>query len=245
MNPRTPEVALRESPARPCVGASVRPCVRASVRLSLLLVVACGGGPRPGEVTPTAADSAAAAARRDSVAAAARRDSVAAVARRDSVAAAVRADSVARAAREAARADSVRAQVRSDVVDEPAPVLSGLDSAATAELAALVFFDLDRSDLTDASVATLERQLRILQTHPRLEIQIAGHCDERGSDEYNLALGERRAAAAKRYLVEHGIGEGRIAIVSYGEERPLDAAHTEEAWTRNRRAEFLVTAGAR
>ena len=236
---------MRESPARPCVGASVRRCVRASVRLSLLLVVACGGGPRPGVVTPRGGDSGAAAAGRDSVAAAARRDSVAAVARRDSVAAAVRADSVARAAREAARADSVRAQVRSDVVDEPAPVLSGLDSAATAELAALVFFDLDRSDLTDASVATLERQLRILQTHPRLEIQIAGHCDERGSDEYNLALGERRAAAAKRYLVEHGIGEGRIAIVSYGEERPLDAAHTEEAWTRNRRAEFLVTAGAR
>jgi peptidoglycan-associated lipoprotein len=192
-----------------------------------------------------AADSAAAAAGRDSVAAAARRDSVAALAQRDSVAAAARADSLARMARETARPDSVRAQVQADAGAEPALVLSGLDSASAAELSAVIGFDLDRSDLTDASVATLDRKLRILQANPRLEIQIAGHCDERGSDEYNLALGSRRAAAAKRYLVEHGISEGRIGIVSYGEERPLDPGGTEEAWARNRRDEFVVTARAR
>jgi peptidoglycan-associated lipoprotein len=167
------------------------------------------------------------------------------VARRDSVAAAVRADSAARAARETARPDSVRAQVQRDAVEEPAPVLSGLDSASSAELAALVFFELNRADLTAASVAVLERKLRVLQRAPRLAIQIVGHCDERGSDEYNLALGERRAAAAKRYLVEHGIADGRISVTSYGEERPLDPGHTEEAWAKNRRAEFTVTEGTR
>lgn len=236
---------MNDKPVRPRVRLSVPTCARAVLPLWVLLVAACGGGPQPGAVTPSAADSAAAAARRDSVAAAARRDSVAALAQRDSVAAAARADSVARAARETARADSVRAQVQANVTGESAPVRSGLDSASAVELSALIFFDLDRSDLTGASVAALDRKLRILQANPRLAIQIAGHCDERGSDEYNLALGERRAAAAKRYLVEHGIAEGRISILSYGEERPLDPGHTEESWTRNRRDEFSVTVGAR
>ena len=235
---------MNDRPARPRVRPSVRLCAHAIVPLWVLLAVACGGGPQPGAVAP-AADSAAAAAGRDSVAAAARRDSVAALARLDSVAAAARADSLARTARETARADSVRAQVQADATAEPTLVLSGLDSASTAELSAVIRFDLDRSDLTDASVAVLDRKLRILQANPRLEIQIAGHCDERGSDEYNLALGSRRAAAAKRYLVEHGISEGRIGIMSYGEERPLDPGGTEEAWARNRRDEFVVTARAR
>ena len=236
---------MNDRPVRPRVRLSVPICARAVVPLWVLLMAACGGGPQPGAVAPAVADSAAAAARRDSVAAAARRDSVAALARRDSVAAAARADSLARAALEAARADSVRAQVQANVTAEPAPVLSGLDSASAAELAAFIFFDLDRSDLTGGSVAALDRKLRILQANPRLAIQIAGHCDERGSDEYNLALGERRAAAAKRYLVEHGIAEGRISILSYGEEQPLDPGHTEESWARNRRDEFSVTVGAR
>ena len=167
------------------------------------------------------------------------------MARRDSLVAAARADSLARAAREAARADSVRAQVRQNVVEEPAAAASGLDTAATAELAAMVHFEFDRSDIDAASTAILERKLRILQQYPRLALQIAAHCDERGSDEYNLALGERRAAAVKRYLVEHGVADGRLTIVSYGEERPLDPGHTEDAWARNRRAEFAVTVGAR
>lgn len=236
---------MNDRPVRPRVRPLLPTCARAVVPLWVLLAAACGGPPQPGAVDPAVADSAAAAARRDSVAAAARRDSVAALARRDSAAAAVRADSVARAALEAARADSVRAQVRADVTGEPAPVLSGLDSASAAELAVPISFDLDRSDLTGAAVAALDRKLRILLANPRLAIQIAGHCDERGSDEYNLALGERRAAAAKRYLVEHGIAEGRISILSYGEERPLDPGHTEASWARNRRDEFSVTVGAR
>ena len=218
---------------------------RLGVVVAALLCAACGGGPRPGALAPAAADSAAAAARRDCRAAAARRDSAAAAARRDSALALARADSAARAAREAARADSVRAEVLRSAVESPAEVPSGLDSAGGAVLAAAILFELDRSDLTAAATALLDRKLAVLQVNPRLEIQVAGHCDERGSDEYNLALGERRAAAVKRYLVEHGVAEGRIGIVSYGEERPLDEGHTEEAWARNRRAEFAVVAGAR
>jgi peptidoglycan-associated lipoprotein len=132
-----------------------------------------------------------------------------------------------------------------DAVEEAPPVRSGLDSASSAELAALVFFAYNRADLSEAAVAVLERKLRVLQRAPRLAIQVAGHCDERGADEYNLALGERRAASVMRYLVEHGIAAGRIGVMSYGEERPLDPGHTEEAWAKNRRAEFTVTEAAR
>jgi len=224
------------------LGFSRTPFLAAAVALALASA-ACG--PKPPQVSPqAAADSLAAAARRDS-AAAARSDSVAAAARRDSLAAAARTDSAARSAREAARPDTIRAEVRRNDVSEAPPVRSGLDSAATLALVETIRFDFDRSDITPEAAAALDRKLALLASNPRLAVEVAGHCDERGSDEYNLALGERRAASAKRYLVEHGIAEGRVAIVSYGEERPLDAGHTEEAWARNRRAEFRVTEGAR
>jgi peptidoglycan-associated lipoprotein len=232
-------------PSHPCPTPAPS-LLRLAVLAALLGTAACSRTPPPAAVAPQAvADSVAAAARRDSVAAVAGRDSLAALAQRDSALAAARADSAARAARTTARADSVRAQVQRDVVGEPAPLRSGLDSASSAELGAMVNFEYNRSDLSDAAVAVLERKLRVLQSAPRLAIQIAGHCDERGSDEYNLALGERRAASVKRYLVEHGIAEGRLSVTSYGEERPLDPGHTEEAWARNRRAEFSVTESAR
>jgi len=75
-------------------------------------------------------------------------------------------------------------------------------------------------------------------------IQVAGHTDERGSDEYNLALGQRRAAAVKAYLVQHGVADSRISTVSYGEEHPIAQGADESAWAQNRRAEFAITAGA-
>ena len=71
-------------------------------------------------------------------------------------------------------------------------------------------------------------------------IIVEGHCDERGTTEYNLALGERRATETKKYLVELGVPEGRIKTISYGEERPLDPGHTEAAWAKNRRAQFVL-----
>jgi peptidoglycan-associated lipoprotein len=76
-----------------------------------------------------------------------------------------------------------------------------------------------------------------------VNLRIAGHCDDRGSDEYNLALGARRAASVRTYLVGHGIGANRLETVSYGEERPLYTDHTEWAWAQNRRDEFEITAG--
>jgi len=212
-----------------------------------VLGAACSRNPRPVTPAPAAADSAAARQRADSLVAAARRDSLAAVARRDSLARAQAvADSLARAMAERARADSVRAQVlRAPDSSAATLVESGLEAARAAALAEPVYFELDRWDVTAEAQRRLDGKLAVLRASPRLEIQIEGHCDERGSDEYNLALGNRRAAAVKRYLVEHGVADARIGIVSYGEERPADPGHTEEAWTRNRRAEFRVTRGVR
>jgi peptidoglycan-associated lipoprotein len=168
----------------------------------------------------------------------------AAAARRDSLAAQARADSLARANQEQARADSVRAEVQRQGADTGSGVSPGLAAADAAELADAVHFEYDKADLRPAEQAKLDRKIRLLQAHPRLEIQIAGNCDERGSVEYNLALGERRAAVAKRYLVAHGIAAGRVSVVSYGEERPVDPGHSEEAWAKNRRDDFVATRGA-
>ena len=212
-----------------------------------VLLAACSRNPQPVAPAPAATDSAAARQRADSLAAAARRDSLAALARRDSLARAQAvADSLARAMAERARADSVRAQVLREPDSAAATLMpSGLEAARAATLAEPVHFELDRSDLTAEAQRRLDGKLVILRASPRLEIQIEGHCDERGPDEYNLALGNRRAAAAKRYLVEHGIDGARIGIISYGEERPADPGHTEESWARNRRAEFRLTRGVR
>jgi peptidoglycan-associated lipoprotein len=110
-------------------------------------------------------------------------------------------------------------------------------------LMAVVHFDYDQSDVRPDARAALDAKIPILQANPSVAIRIAGHTDERGSDEYNLALGQRRAAAAKRYLVERGIAESRIETISYGEERPVAQGSDEDAWAQNRRAEFEITGG--
>jgi len=206
----------------------------------LTLTAACSQTPAPQTATPAAdslrADSLARAAR-------ARADSLAAAARADSLARA-RADSLDRAL-ERSRADSVRAEAQRDGADTAPATASGLDAASEATLFAAVHFDYNRSDIRADQRALLEGKLGVLRGNPRLTIQIEGHCDERGPDEYNLALGNRRAAEVKRWLVENGVAESRITVVSYGEERPAEAGSTEEAWARNRRAEFRVTRSAR
>ena len=116
-------------------------------------------------------------------------------------------------------------------------------SARTA-LEAAVYFAFDRSDLDAGARATLDAKLPVLQGNRDLRIRIAGHTDERGSDEYNLALGQRRAAAAKRYLTQYGVDAGRIEIVSFGEEQPVCTASDEACWRRNRRDEFTITVGS-
>jgi peptidoglycan-associated lipoprotein len=99
-----------------------------------------------------------------------------------------------------------------------------------------IFFDTDRNTLTQQATATLDRQSTWLQQYPQVNVWIAGNCDERGTEEYNLALGQRRANADRDYLVAHGINRGRIQTISYGKSRPIDAASTPEAWAQNRNA---------
>jgi peptidoglycan-associated lipoprotein len=104
-----------------------------------------------------------------------------------------------------------------------------------------VFFALDSSDVDTTGQQALNADAEILKKYPSWTITIEGHCDERGTAEYNLALGERRAVAAKTYLVSLGIPADRLRTVSYGKEFPFDPGHNEEAWSKNRRAHFVVT----
>jgi peptidoglycan-associated lipoprotein len=150
-----------------------------------------------------------------------------------------RLDSIARA--EAARNAAAAAARAADAAG--APTTAPVTSSERTALAGAIYFDLDESVITDDSRAALEAKAPILLRHPQLRLRISGHADERGSDEYNLALGLRRAAEAKRYLAALGIGEDRIEILTFGEERPAVQGHTEEAWALNRRAEFEVIAG--
>jgi len=103
-----------------------------------------------------------------------------------------------------------------------------------------VFYGFDSSELTSEARATLDRQASWLAKYPSVTIVLEGHCDERGTREYNLALGERRAAAAKNYLVASGVAEGRITTVSYGKERPAVLGSNEAAWAQNRRAVSVI-----
>jgi peptidoglycan-associated lipoprotein len=115
--------------------------------------------------------------------------------------------------------------------------------AVAADLASMINFEYDQATVRATDQGILDRKAAILGANPNVKLQISGHADERGSDEYNLALGNRRAAAAKRYLENKGIDASRMDVVSYGEERPLNPGHDEAAYAQNRRDEFQVTAG--
>jgi peptidoglycan-associated lipoprotein len=104
-----------------------------------------------------------------------------------------------------------------------------------------VFYELDSSELNAASQKTLDDNAALLKRYPSWTITVEGHCDERGTAEYNLALGERRAIAARAYLVSLGIPAGRVRTVSYGKEFPFDPGHDESAFAKNRRAHFVIT----
>jgi len=103
-----------------------------------------------------------------------------------------------------------------------------------------IHFDFDKYDVRPVDEAVLKENAVFLKNNPKMKIQIEGHCDERGTVEYNLALGERRANNTKKYLVFLGIPSDRISTISFGKERPLDKGHHEEAWARNRRAHIVV-----
>ena len=196
--------------------------------VSLLLVIglaaavvagACAKNPPPQTAPQANADSAAAAER----------------ARQDSIAAAqAEAD---RQARE--EAERIARQREADSL----AALSRAGEDVRSMLGTMIHFDLDKSNIRADDMGALDQKVAILQANPNLRIRIAGHCDERGSDEYNLALGNRRAQAAKQYLVSHGIDASRIETQSWGEERPLVDGHDESAWSQNRRDEFEIVSG--
>jgi peptidoglycan-associated lipoprotein len=99
-----------------------------------------------------------------------------------------------------------------------------------------IYFDTDQSELTPDARATLDRQAQWLTQYPRIGVWVAGNCDERGTEEYNLALGQRRANADRDYLASRGINSGRIQTISYGKSRPVDPSSSPEAWAHNRNA---------
>lgn len=115
--------------------------------------------------------------------------------------------------------------------------------ALNADLTALIHFDYDKSDIQPGDKANLDRKAAILAANPAVKLQVAGNADERGSAEYNLALGNRRALAGKQYLMGKGVDGSRIETVSYGSERPIASGQTEAAWAQNRNDQFTVTAG--
>ncbi|HPI93758.1 MAG TPA: peptidoglycan-associated lipoprotein Pal [Deltaproteobacteria bacterium] len=121
-----------------------------------------------------------------------------------------------------------------------APVMPGpaVDRASFEEKD--IHFDFDKFDLKPEDIGILDEKASFLEANPGIKIRIEGNCDERGTTAYNLALGDRRAKAAQDYLVEVGIEQDRISIISYGKERPLDPGHNEEAWAKNRRDHFVV-----
>jgi peptidoglycan-associated lipoprotein len=159
----------------------------------------------------------------------------------DSIDAAERARREALERAEAARRDSID---RANAAREESlrRAREGMETVRSA-LTAPIYFDYDSDALGESARSALDQKLSILQSNSGVRLRIAGHADERGSDEYNLALGQRRAAAAKRYLTQRGIPEVQIEIISYGEERPAATGGDESAWAQNRRDEFEITSG--
>ena len=146
------------------------------------------------------------------------------------------------AERERLRQDSI-ARAR-DAADADARRLAAEAGArARAILEEMVHFEYDESTLTAAAQEALARKVPILRANPNVQLRIAGHADERGSVEYNLALGMRRASAVRDYLADFGVDASRLSTVSMGEDMPLESGNNESAWARNRRAEFSITAG--
>ncbi len=156
-----------------------------------------------------------------------------------------RADSIARA-NAARQAEIARAQAEQDslrAVREREQREAAQNADAMKVLAATIYYDFDKADLTEAARSLLLAKVPVLQAQPTIHLRITGHTDDRGSSEYNLALGLRRAAEAKAFLVNNGIDASRLEITSMGAEQPAVQGENEEAWSRNRRSEFAPTSG--
>ena len=148
-------------------------------------------------------------------------------------------DSV-RQAEEAARAEAARLAAERAAEAERQRAIA----AARATLEEMVFFDYDMVEIRDDAASVLREKVNILRASPQVRLRIEGYCDERGSTAYNLALGNRRAEAIRQFLTGFGLSESRFEIVSVGEGRSLVQGSNEDAWARNRRVGFVITAGA-
>ena len=189
----------------------------------LMVAAACGGG-QQAPVTP--------------------QPNLDSIRRADSIAQAERdrraAEERARQEREAQQArERLESQRRSDSLAAAEAAMARLRDAVTTR----IHFDFNQSSIRAGDAAALDAKIAILRANPNLRIAVVGHADERGSDEYNLALGNRRALAARAYMVQRGIAADRISTSSRGEEQPLVMGSNEDAWAQNRRAEFTITAG--
>ena len=161
----------------------------------------------------------------------------------DSIAAAERARADSEAAAAARRAQEEAERIAQQRAADSAAAVAAAAAEVRNMLASMIHFDFDRATLRSDDMGALDQKVAILTANPDLRIRISGHCDERGSDEYNLALGNRRATAAKSYLVSHGIDASRIETASFGEERPVAMGHDEDSWAQNRRDEFEILSG--
>ena len=117
---------------------------------------------------------------------------------------------------------------------------SGSDAGKAGDLKS-INFDFDKSNLTTEAKTILKANVEWLKKNPKISIQIEGHCDSRGTIEYNLALGEKRAVIVKKYIMALGVKKERLSVISYGKERPLVKEDSEAAWAKNRRANFVIT----
>ena len=147
-------------------------------------------------------------------------------------------DKDAGSAHTGATADSEAAKTAR--IDDLSGTSRGVSGPEEAINSYRIYFDYDRSDLNAEAQSTLKKIAGVLQSNPSYSLDVSGHCDERGTIEYNLALGERRARAGKKFLITLGISGDRISTISYGEERPVDPQSSESAWAKNRRNEFML-----
>jgi len=132
-------------------------------------------------------------------------------------------------------------EVRQQRIEDLTSPDQGMDKIGPDDIfSQKIYFDYDRSDLSTEARTTLKKIAAALQSNPSCSIDISGHCDERGTIEYNIALGESRARSAQKVLMTLGISADRMTTISYGEERPVDTRSTEEAWAKNRRDEFTL-----
>jgi len=149
-----------------------------------------------------------------------------------------RADSIA-----AVRAEEAAARAEAEAARRAEEAARRALEAAREALTAQVYFDYDMSEIRSDAERVLRGKVELLRNSPQVQLRIEGHADERGSNEYNLALGNRRAQAMVDFFTNFGLDGDRFSIVSYGEERPAVQGSNESAWSQNRRAEFIITAG--